>query len=223
MWGSAHLWSAFIWQANSQWSDTINYVWICIKATWKELIIRSLDVVTIAVPAALPAAITTGTIYAQSRLKKEGIFCISPPRINICGKVSVFCFDKVRNKSLDWSWQCLWRTGWSSLSAEGLCFSRQALWQRKAWMCGGLWKQDPLVSLRWSQIPDFCPTGTCSQVWPVVTPSRCCKVSPSETLWNWRWSSPLVGYGTLKLVLFSVIRLFDFCYLINSCLLLHHM
>ncbi|KAF3860102.1 hypothetical protein F7725_000357 [Dissostichus mawsoni] len=64
------------------------------NSTWLELVIRCLDVVTIAVPPALPAAITTGTIYAQSRLKKQGIFCISPPRINICGKVSLFCFDK---------------------------------------------------------------------------------------------------------------------------------
>ncbi|XP_075882628.1 polyamine-transporting ATPase 13A2 isoform X2 [Nelusetta ayraudi] len=64
------------------------------NATWKALIIRTLDVVTIAVPAALPATITTGTIYAQSRLKRNGIFCISPSRINISGKVSVFCFDK---------------------------------------------------------------------------------------------------------------------------------
>lgn len=78
-------------------------LWIHVKATWKELIIRTLDVVTIVVPAALPAAITTGTIYAQSRLKSNGIFCISPPRINICGKVSVFCFDKVRRKSSAWS------------------------------------------------------------------------------------------------------------------------
>ncbi|XP_031724671.1 polyamine-transporting ATPase 13A2 isoform X2 [Anarrhichthys ocellatus] len=62
--------------------------------TWLELVIRSLDLVTIAVPPALPAAITTGTIYAQGRLKRQGIFCISPPRINICGKVSLFCFDK---------------------------------------------------------------------------------------------------------------------------------
>uniref|UniRef100_A0A8B9LRM9 ATPase cation transporting 13A2 n=1 Tax=Astyanax mexicanus TaxID=7994 RepID=A0A8B9LRM9_ASTMX len=58
------------------------------------LIIRSLDIVTIVVPPALPAAITTGTIYAQHRLKKHGVFCISPPRINICGKISLFCFDK---------------------------------------------------------------------------------------------------------------------------------
>uniref|UniRef100_H2SUA6 ATPase cation transporting 13A2 n=1 Tax=Takifugu rubripes TaxID=31033 RepID=H2SUA6_TAKRU len=58
------------------------------------LIIRSLDVVTIVVPPALPAAITTGTIYAQNRLKNKGIFCISPPRINVSGKLSIFCFDK---------------------------------------------------------------------------------------------------------------------------------
>ncbi|XP_070823849.1 polyamine-transporting ATPase 13A2 isoform X2 [Chaetodon trifascialis] len=64
------------------------------NVTWVELVIRSLDIVTIAVPPALPAAITTGTIYAQRRLKNQGVFCISPPRINICGKVSVFCFDK---------------------------------------------------------------------------------------------------------------------------------
>ncbi|KAM6930111.1 polyamine-transporting ATPase 13A2 [Lycodopsis pacificus] len=62
--------------------------------TWLELVIRILDVVTIAVPPALPAAITTVTICAQGRLKRQGIFCISPPRINICGKVSLFCFDK---------------------------------------------------------------------------------------------------------------------------------
>ncbi|XP_029012526.1 cation-transporting ATPase 13A2 isoform X2 [Betta splendens] len=62
--------------------------------SWWELVIRTLDIVTIAVPPALPAAITTGTIYAQHRLKKKGVFCISPPRINVCSKVSVFCFDK---------------------------------------------------------------------------------------------------------------------------------
>ncbi|MED6246185.1 hypothetical protein ATANTOWER_014033, partial [Ataeniobius toweri] len=67
---------------------------LVLGVTWGELIIRALDVVTIVVPPALPAAITTGTIYAQNRLKERGIFCISPPRINICGKVSVFCFDK---------------------------------------------------------------------------------------------------------------------------------
>lgn len=80
--------------------------WMCIQVTWAELVIRSLDIVTIAVPPALPAAITTGTIYAQRRLKQRGIFCISPPRINICGKVSLFCFDKVRRESVARSVLC---------------------------------------------------------------------------------------------------------------------
>uniref|UniRef100_A0A672Y2Z0 P-type ATPase A domain-containing protein n=1 Tax=Sphaeramia orbicularis TaxID=375764 RepID=A0A672Y2Z0_9TELE len=65
------------------------------------LVVRSLDIVTIVVPPALPAALTTGTIYAQRRLKKLGVFCISPPRINISGKVSVFCFDKVKETVRD--------------------------------------------------------------------------------------------------------------------------
>uniref|UniRef100_A0A8C1EDR0 ATPase cation transporting 13A2 n=1 Tax=Cyprinus carpio carpio TaxID=630221 RepID=A0A8C1EDR0_CYPCA len=59
-----------------------------------KVVIRSLDIVTIIVPPALPAAMTTATIYAQSRLKHHGVFCISPPRINICSKISLFCFDK---------------------------------------------------------------------------------------------------------------------------------
>ena len=55
----------------------------------------------IIVPPALPAAMTVGTVYAQSRLKKKQIFCISPPRINFCGRLNAFCFDKVR-KALEY-------------------------------------------------------------------------------------------------------------------------
>ncbi|NXK00593.1 AT132 ATPase, partial [Corythaixoides concolor] len=60
-----------------------------------QIIIRALDLITVIVPPALPAAMTVGTIYAQNRLKKQGIFCISPPRINLCGKIRLVCFDKV--------------------------------------------------------------------------------------------------------------------------------
>lgn len=60
----------------------------------KELIIRALDIITIVVPPALPAAMTVGTVYAQSRLKKKQIYCISPPRIPIGGKLKLICFDK---------------------------------------------------------------------------------------------------------------------------------
>ncbi len=59
-----------------------------------EMVIRGLDIVTIVVPPALPAAMTIGTVYAQSRLKKKLIYCISPPRINMAGKLKLICFDK---------------------------------------------------------------------------------------------------------------------------------
>uniref|UniRef100_A0A3B3ZS56 Cation-transporting P-type ATPase N-terminal domain-containing protein n=1 Tax=Periophthalmus magnuspinnatus TaxID=409849 RepID=A0A3B3ZS56_9GOBI len=71
---------------------TIYSILLFIK--YNDIFVRSLDIVTIVVPPALPAAITTATIYAQKRLKNLNVFCISPPRINISGKVSVFCFDK---------------------------------------------------------------------------------------------------------------------------------
>lgn len=61
----------------------------------EEVVRKALDVITIAVPPALPAALTTGIIYAQRRLKKKGIFCISPQRINVCGQLNLVCFDKV--------------------------------------------------------------------------------------------------------------------------------
>ncbi|KAG8136361.1 hypothetical protein E2320_009307 [Naja naja] len=60
-----------------------------------EVVKKALDIITIAVPPALPAALTTGIIYTQRRLKKKGIFCISPQRINVCGQLNLVCFDKV--------------------------------------------------------------------------------------------------------------------------------
>uniref|UniRef100_A0A3P8PBS3 Polyamine-transporting ATPase 13A3 n=1 Tax=Astatotilapia calliptera TaxID=8154 RepID=A0A3P8PBS3_ASTCA len=64
------------------------------KVPAKTIIIESLDIVTITVPPALPAAMTAGIVYAQRRLKRVGIFCISPQRINMCGQLNVVCFDK---------------------------------------------------------------------------------------------------------------------------------
>ena len=58
------------------------------------IVLKSLDIFTIAVPPALPAAMSVGTVYALQRLKKQGIFCISPLRINISGRIDLFCFDK---------------------------------------------------------------------------------------------------------------------------------
>lgn len=64
------------------------------EAELETIILRALDIITIVVPPALPLALTTGVIYSQARLKKKNIFCISPQRINVCGKLKLICFDK---------------------------------------------------------------------------------------------------------------------------------
>jgi cation-transporting ATPase 13A2 len=37
---------------------------------------------------------TIGTIFAIARLKKKQIYCISPQRVNVSGRVSLMVFDK---------------------------------------------------------------------------------------------------------------------------------
>ncbi|XP_062598964.1 polyamine-transporting ATPase 13A3-like, partial [Saccostrea cucullata] len=61
---------------------------------FEDIFLRSMDLITIAVPPALPAALTIGIVFAQSRLKKSQIYCISPHSINISGTINVVCFDK---------------------------------------------------------------------------------------------------------------------------------
>ncbi len=70
------------------------YVYVRRQAPISMVLLRCLDIITIVVPPALPAAMTVGTYYAQNRLKKQKIFCISPQRINVCGKLKLVCFDK---------------------------------------------------------------------------------------------------------------------------------
>ncbi|XP_028988341.1 polyamine-transporting ATPase 13A3-like [Betta splendens] len=64
------------------------------KVPAKTIVVESLDIITITVPPALPAVMTVGIVYAQRRLKRLGIFCISPQRINMCGQLNLVCFDK---------------------------------------------------------------------------------------------------------------------------------
>lgn len=66
-----------------------------LRGAWtRTMLLRALDILTIVVPPALPLALTTGVVYSQARLKKKNIFCISPQRINVCGKLKLICFDK---------------------------------------------------------------------------------------------------------------------------------
>ncbi|KYB27139.1 polyamine-transporting ATPase 13A3 [Tribolium castaneum] len=59
-----------------------------------DILIKALDLVTIAIPPALPAAMTVGKLYALNRLKKKHIYCINSRVINVSGSVDCVCFDK---------------------------------------------------------------------------------------------------------------------------------
>lgn len=60
----------------------------------RHIILESLDLITVVVPPALPAAMTVGHMYAQNRLGKRDIYCITPRCINVSGSVDCVCFDK---------------------------------------------------------------------------------------------------------------------------------
>ncbi|XP_073434761.1 probable cation-transporting ATPase 13A5 [Dendrobates tinctorius] len=64
------------------------------KVSAGRIIVESLVLLTSAICPIIPAALTVGILYGQSRLKKKTIFCISPDRINMCGQLNLFCFDK---------------------------------------------------------------------------------------------------------------------------------
>lgn len=67
---------------------------IRLNLSWHLIIVRALDLITIVVPPALPATLTIGTNFALGRLKSKKIFCISPQRVNVGGKLDIMCFDK---------------------------------------------------------------------------------------------------------------------------------
>ncbi|XP_068089424.1 probable cation-transporting ATPase 13A4 [Hyperolius riggenbachi] len=60
---------------------------------WR-IFIESLVLVVGAVSPVIPAAMMVGILYAKSRLSKKQVHCISPDRINMCGQINLFCFDK---------------------------------------------------------------------------------------------------------------------------------
>ncbi|CAF0820069.1 unnamed protein product [Brachionus calyciflorus] len=59
-----------------------------------DIIVKSLDLVSIVVPPSLQGALTACLLYAQSRLKKQKIFCVNHNTINVCGSIDTFVFDK---------------------------------------------------------------------------------------------------------------------------------
>ncbi|KAL3658007.1 hypothetical protein V7S43_017050 [Phytophthora oleae] len=59
-----------------------------------DTLLHSLDLITIAVPPALPLVLSSGIGFAMQRLQKGGIFCIDSRRVNSCGQITCYCFDK---------------------------------------------------------------------------------------------------------------------------------
>eukprot|EP00127_Corallochytrium_limacisporum_P000658 Clim_evm57s22 gene=Clim_evmTU57s22 len=85
-----------------------------------DAIIRALDLITIVVPPALPTAMTVGTVFAMERMKEKDLYCISPPRVNVCGKLKMICFDKtgtLTEEGLD---------VWGAVPSRDACFEHAA-------------------------------------------------------------------------------------------------
>lgn len=63
-------------------------------ASTTDTVLWSLIIMTVSIPPALPAAVTICILYSQTRLQRNGIFCLSAQRINMCGQINIMCFDK---------------------------------------------------------------------------------------------------------------------------------
>ncbi|XP_074153935.1 putative cation-transporting ATPase 13A5 isoform X2 [Sminthopsis crassicaudata] len=84
----------------------------------RDTVTMSLLLLTVSVPPVLPAALTTGIFYAQKRLKRKKIFCISPQRINMCGQINLVCFDKTGTLTEDGL------DLWGAVPVMGSCFQK---------------------------------------------------------------------------------------------------
>lgn len=62
-------------------------------SVWNALV-ESLDLITIAVPPALPATVTFGLAFALARLHRARILCVRVAAVPIAGHTDVICFDK---------------------------------------------------------------------------------------------------------------------------------
>lgn len=64
------------------------------EKTFKKVFLSCSDLVTVVVPPALPTVLTVGTTLAIHRLKWRKISSTFPAKLNVCGRLDIFCFDK---------------------------------------------------------------------------------------------------------------------------------
>jgi magnesium-transporting ATPase (P-type) len=75
----------FVWAAVVLWH---------IGASPSRIFVRFLDMITVAVPPALPACLTIATVFSIGRLRRAGVFVTGPHTITVAGQLDVVCFDK---------------------------------------------------------------------------------------------------------------------------------
>ncbi|EQC27086.1 hypothetical protein, variant [Saprolegnia diclina VS20] len=67
---------------------------IAANSSLYDLLISVFDLISTAIPAALPMILTVGIGFSLTRLQAANIFCIDAQRINVGGHLDCFCFDK---------------------------------------------------------------------------------------------------------------------------------
>ncbi len=67
---------------------------VSVGASGLKVFIRFLDMITTAVPPALPACLAIATVLSINRLRRRSIYVTSPERVAMAGQLDVICFDK---------------------------------------------------------------------------------------------------------------------------------
>ena len=83
----------FIWAA---------VVLVQVGAEPQRIVVRFFDMITVAVPPALPACLTIATVFSIGRLRKKAIYVTGPHTITVAGQLDIICFDKTGNRNM-WS------------------------------------------------------------------------------------------------------------------------
>jgi P-type E1-E2 ATPase len=65
-----------------------------LQETKLDIFKNCINLLTIAVPPALPLALSIGLSVSFTRLQQKGIYCINPNRIVNAGRINTLCFDK---------------------------------------------------------------------------------------------------------------------------------
>ncbi|CAM6100809.1 unnamed protein product [Calypogeia fissa] len=72
----------------------VTVIWQVGKETNLNIFKNCVNLLTIAVPPALPLALSIGLSVSFTRLQQKAIYCINPNRIINAGRINTLCFDK---------------------------------------------------------------------------------------------------------------------------------